>query len=477
MTGHYLRILFLFTSLFCTGTLSAQEASSGETASTVVTLDAFIEAVRGNSHFEEILIDELSLVYNEILNIPYSDWIVALKGGYSLQYEEDMTHGFIIDSSLSKLFPESATGLSLSYKLSPSVSPMAQYSSNVTLGVEQAIVKNAFGKTNTMKKEIAGIEREIARYQIVEAYEDYCAALLALYYQWYSGYGNVLNARQSLDDSRTLLKNVEEKFSFKVASTNDVNKSRLQVLSKREALMKAEQDYEEKTIRVAEAMGKMRGPAGFRPEWRTLDIDISEYDKKTETFIEESRTSGILDRLAAVNRINKAIAMDDLLPSATLYATCSVSGNDRLFYPNTQHDIRAGIDIKLPFPRTQGAASYKIKELNLEKNIVSSGNKLLLLERDLRILLREMAFQKEMIGLAGEKIKLAEAIVKEEEKNYRNGKTDLNNLISAVNTLESNRYAQNNYAVLLHLSYIEWLRLTDSLVNEKTDIELEKTNE
>jgi outer membrane protein TolC len=463
-------ILFLLIFIACIQPGFAEVDEGDKQKAKVITLSEFIQRVCRNSHFEELLLDELSLVYNEMLKIPYSDWIFALKGGYTVTYEEDFSHGMVIDASLSKLFTDSATGFSLAYRVSPSVSPLTRYSSSMSLGIDQAIVQNAFGKTNAMKKEIAGIEREVAQYQIVEAYEEYLAALLAFYYRWYLGYENVLNAELSLKDSMELLNNIKEKFKFKVASQNDINKSTLQVLAKQEALLKSRQEYEGSTLHIKEAMGLLHEKLTIQPTFMVLSFDISELEKNLDTFMNESRTSHILNQINKVNDINKTIAFDDLLPSASLYATYTVSGDEYVFYPNTQHEIKVGIDFKLHFPKTQSESTYKIKELNFQKSMLNSQNKLIQLDRDLQILLQSMQYQVQMIELAENKIKLAEVIVREEEKNYRNGKTDLNNLISAYNTLESNRYVKNNYEVLLHLSYIEWLRVTDKLVNEKKEI-------
>jgi outer membrane protein TolC len=463
-------LVLLLISMVCVHTGFA-EADEGDTQkATVITVSEFIQSVCKNSHFEEILLDELSLTYNEMLKIPYSDWILALKGGYTVTYEEDFSHGMELDASLSKLFTDSATGLSVSYRISPPVSPFTQYSSRMSLGIDQAIVQNAFGKTNSMKKAIAGIEREVAQYQIVEAYEEYLAALIAFYYRWYLGYENVMNAELSLKDSMELLNNIKEKFRFKVASQNDINKSTLQVLAKQETLLKTRQDYEELALQIKEAMGLLHDGHTFQPAFRALEINPAELEKNLGTFKNESRTSHILDQINKVNEINKTIAFDDLLPSASLYATYTISGDEYVFYPNTQHEVSIGIDFKLPFPKTQSESAYKIKELHIRKSILNSQNKIIQLERDLRILLKSMQYQVQMIGLAENKIRLAEDIVREEEKNYRNGKTDLNSLISAYNTLESNRYSKNNLEVLLHLSYIQWLRVTDCLVNEKKEI-------
>ena len=65
------------------------------------------------------------------------------------------------------------------------------------------------------------------------------------------------------------------------------------------------------------------------------------------------------------------------------------------------------------------------------------------------------------------KIKLAEDILLEEVKNYSFGKVTLNDYIDAVNRLDENRFNKISYIVMFNKLVVEWLRLTDKLVDKR----------
>ena len=85
---------------------------------------------------------------------------------------------------------------------------------------------------------------------------------------------------------------------------------------------------------------------------------------------------------------------------------------------------------------------------------------------NLKNLHNQMQREKELIAVAQEKIKLAEAIVKDEKENYSLGRSNLNDLIDEVNKLEENKFNKITHTVQLRKLIIEWLRLSDSLIKE-----------
>jgi len=69
---------------------------------------------------------------------------------------------------------------------------------------------------------------------------------------------------------------------------------------------------------------------------------------------------------------------------------------------------------------------------------------------------------------------LAEAILEDERENYSFGRVTLNDYIQAVNNLDSNRFNKVLHESLYRKLKVEWLRLTDRLVQPKDiDIRLE----
>ena len=69
--------------------------------------------------------------------------------------------------------------------------------------------------------------------------------------------------------------------------------------------------------------------------------------------------------------------------------------------------------------------------------------------------------------MSQKKIKLSEAILKDEAENYSFGKVTLNDYIDAVNRVDENRFSYTEHGVQLNKLLVEWLRLTDQLVDEQ----------
>jgi len=121
--------------------------------------------------------------------------------------------------SLSKLFPYNGTQLSLSYNKTASSQVTADDSSLQFL-ITQPIAKNAFGNGTVLQDKIIGIENDIRRYQIVEAYEDYLASLTAAYYNWYSAYENLKVGQSSYKSNQKLMANIRDRQRQKIALPN-----------------------------------------------------------------------------------------------------------------------------------------------------------------------------------------------------------------------------------------------------------------
>ena len=470
-----IRIIIILISLMLINffPVFSQEENPEQNKTEVLPLADFIKIVCENSHFEEILMNELYLQYEETLNIPHGDFILDVTAGYNFQYSEDIkesSHGLSLNTSLSKLFAFSGTELTIDYKINPG-GIYSENSSKLTLGIEQEIIQNAFGKTNKLKKEIAGMEKQVAKFQILEAYEDFLAALLSLYHNWYISYENVLNARSSLDDSRQLLADTSERAEYNIAKQIDLDKSQLQVLTKTELLLKAEAEYETNLIKIKDTMQtEMAEDVHIIPELYFPEIDEQKLDEDLSLFMVNSRTYNILEELKEIDDLSKVIAYNDLLPSASLYLNYSMSGEGYIFLSEREHEINFGINFLLPIFNEHDKAAYQISELNIDKSYLAAKNKMQNLNKELLILCLSIKHYIKLIELASLKIQYAESITEGEENNYKKGISDLNDLISAYNTLESNNYTRNNYLIQLNLAYIEWLRITDSLVNNNLDI-------
>jgi len=170
--------LICFFSFLLVFSLSA--AFSQETSIREISLEEFIqEACKNDTLFQKILIDRLSLKYQKAIEIPAADLVLSATNRYRtfLRTKESEVDNSL---SLSKLFPYTATTIAADYTSSVSASTRA-ITSELDVYISQPIAENAFGRDTRLLDKIVGVEIDVAKYQIIEAYEDYLASLIQIY--------------------------------------------------------------------------------------------------------------------------------------------------------------------------------------------------------------------------------------------------------------------------------------------------------
>jgi len=455
-------VLFL---LLCVINVNFAEAENNNQGTRTVTIEEFLKvAIENDTVFEEILIDELTLKYSKDLQLPAKDIILSVKGQYesNITQETDDSQTTI---SLSKLFPYIGTDISAEYKTTPSYSA-AEDSSEITLLISQPIAKNAFGRATALLSKIIGAEIDVTGYQIVEAYEDYLANIMIAYYNWYSAYENLKIGESSYEQSIKLLKNIEERRRSNIALPIDVNKVRIQTLSKKENLIALEENYEGILNFIKQAM-RYKGDDILEPQ------DPFMYDKRDirfeddyERFVKTSRTYRILDLLEKKSSLEVKRDANSLLPSTNLLFGYVAEGED-IDIKNREEMLYVGMSIVWPFPGQQERAQYETSKIIKQKTVLANENKYIQLETDLRNLFLEIERERKLISTADEKIVLAESILKDETINYSYGKVTLNDFIDAVNRVDENRFNKIIHSVQLKILMTEWMRLTDQLISRK----------
>ena len=159
----------LFTIIIMLCTVCARAENVQER---VLVLDEYVmKATTNDTEFQEILIDSLPLQYRRDLNLPAKDIVLEVATQYDLFLIQDREEqeGSL---SLTKLFPMTGTEIDLGYSTSASFSRSTN-KSDFTLSITQPIAENAFGKATRLKNKIIGVEIDVIKHQVVEAYEDY----------------------------------------------------------------------------------------------------------------------------------------------------------------------------------------------------------------------------------------------------------------------------------------------------------------
>jgi outer membrane protein TolC len=438
-------------------------APAGASTKTL-TLDEFVQrAAASDSRFEEILIDRLALRYREDARLPSRDLVLSVREELGIKLDTD--HGTDdLSVSLSKLFPKTGTEVSASYDLNP-IGAAGRATSSAGFTVAQPIAENAFGRSTRLLAKLVGVEVEVARHQIVEAYEDYFASVVRFYLDWYEAYENLLIARSSYKENQKLLTNMRERRKARVADKIDVDKITLQVLGRKERLVQFEERHASRLNLVRRVLRDESGT-----EWTPVRPEESfsapaDPDASIERFRDSGRTFRILRLLERQAGLTRARELDDLLPSLELFAGYERTGKS-LGVEESDNRALAGLSLSLPIGNQTDRAEAETAKIAERKARLSTGNADWRLRTDLDNLGLFMRRERELLDIATEKIGLAQAVLVEETENYTYGKVSLNDYIESVNRLDSARFEEIDRFVEWRRLNLEWLRLTDTLVEK-----------
>lgn len=448
-------------TLLLAALLLSSTSSHAQDASRTLSLSDFIQlATRNDTRFEAILLDRMPLKYRRAASLPDQDILFSLK--QQLHYIAGT--GIRGDSqlALSRLFPATGTRTELSYRKSATISEQSEASLQLLLA--QPIAQNAYGRSFELADKLIGIENDISRYQIIEAYEDYLASLTVVWYNWYAAWENLKVSQASYQSSEKLLQNILERKRQKIALAIDVNKMQLALTEKRENMLVLQEIYAGLSNHINSAIRNNQHQA-YIPGVPAMQDDNVEFKRDFNQFQQTSRTWGILKLLAQQQDIEINQAADSLLPSTDLLLGYQLDGEQWGIRPE-QNSFFAGIALSWPIGKTVDRADYEIKKIERKKTLLANENKLEALRTSLKNLYLQIQRERKLIRVAKEKIRLAEAILKDERENYSYGKVSLNDYITAVNNVDRNRFSQTDHQVKLNKLLLEWRRLTDVLVTD-----------
>jgi len=428
-----------------------------------LSIKQFIEkAAAHDKQFEAILIDQMGLQYRRDQLLPDSDLVLDVKYQHNFYLDQDRNDPEA-SISLSKLFSNSGTELSLNYGKDSSVFNTTE-NANLELLVSQPIANNAFGKASQLQDKIIGVENDVIRYQVIEAYEDYLASLTTIYYNWYSAYQNLKLGKLSLQSNKKLMENILERQRQKIALPIDVNKMRLLLLAREENLISLQEDYDTYNNLIHRSSGQPSSSL-YTPLEPENAMELSALKNDITALIEGSRSFKIFSMLEQQNTLELEKVADGLMPSTQLLFGYRIDGEDWDIGSN-QDNLFAGISMSWPLGQTVNKASKQLAQIALRKTQASNESKISELHTRLKNIALQIHRQQKLVTISNQKIELSKAILKDEAENYSFGKVSLNDYITAVNRGDENQFSLTAHKVELSKLMIEWLRLTDQLVNE-----------
>lgn len=476
------RLWVVFICLLISGGLTssaaapvpAEEFVPDTESGRVLGMNEFIRlAAENDTVFEAILLDQLLIQYRKDLALPVRDIILSVRSEYDfvLIRDQDAPAAVI---GLSKLFPYTGTLITAEYASVPDFqddasdfSRLDNRLSEYTVRISQPIAENAFGKATRLLDKIVGIENEVIRHQVIEAYEDYFARLLTAYLDWYEAYENLKVAKSSYRENLRLLENVKERSKSNVALPVDVNKITLQVLVREEVLIQSRVRYRNALNFIRTAI-RYEGDEGLIPSGPELYNDFDpDFMKDYQHFREESRTYDILKLLEKKSSLEVERDANLLLPSINL--TAGISSEWRgTSVKKEENFLFAGISMDWPIPGQVERAEYETSKIEKKRAELATVNTHYRLYTDLRNLYQQIERERRLIAIAEKKIELAQSIFDDEAENYTFGRITLNDYIDAVNDLDNSRFDRVFSTVQLKKLVIEALRLMDRLVSKET---------
>lgn len=438
-------------------------AHSAVVSPNIISLKEFIELATSNDPtFESLLIQNLPLQYRRTLLMPDRDIMMDVKFEQYFFLDQNKNDQ-AASISLSKLFPEQGAEVSLAYRKQASVTSAED--SSLQLLISLPIAKNAFGKSNRLLDQIIGIENDISRYQIIEAYEDYLASLTAAYYNWFSAYENLRLSKLSYQSNQKLMDDMLDRQKQKIARDVDVNKMKLLLLEKQENVIILQEVFDNYANLIYKATHISIDQA-IVPEKPNSPINNVDFDKDYHEFVSNSRTYKALRALEDQGTLEVKRNADDLLPSTNLLLGYQVEGED-WEVRRRDDEFMAGISLQWPIGRRINKAKKAVVEIEYKKTVLSNQNKYEELRLNLKNIYLQILKEKNLIDTASKKTKLAQSILKDEAENYSFGKVTLNDYIVAVNRVDISLFNETEHQVTLNKLLIEWLRLTDRLVDKR----------
>lgn len=443
------------------------EVKTAASSTAAISLETFIRTACGNDkNFQLILIDELSLKYKKRLELPSRDLVLSAAGQYNLKLSGEGGDGPGGSVGLSKLFPLSGTETSTEFSISPARTGSG-YSSSFSALVSQPIARNAFGRSTRMHDRIIGLENRISRYQVIEAYEDYLATVIGLFYQWYADDALYRAARRAWEENTRLLANTRRRFRNRIAHRIDVDRIALQTVTSREVMETRLMQFKASRDLVYQALG-YREKEELKPSFTPMRVAMTgDFFLDYQRHAAPGRTLKILDLMVKKGRLEVARAADDLLPSTSLMGGYSFDRTILGGRTYAQHLVYGGLQFNFPVTREKEKATLTIQRIEQRKNLLRKGDTAERIKSDLKILHRKILQEKKFIESARKRLALARRIAVEERRRYLQARSPLKDLIDARNILEESRLSLVTHRTASSTLQLEWLRLTDGLVEGK----------
>ncbi|MES0489295.1 MAG: TolC family protein [Leptospirales bacterium] len=461
--------LAVFVFLIAANPGSPVENKGGKKQRQVTLKEFIITSSASHPRFQMLLAERAAVKFERIIKSPDSNFVIDLAGEYGISLDStdpDSTASV----SLKKLFLGTGTQAGAEYSITSGPDSTGTTTQNYQLefSIIQPVLNNSFGRSYRINEKIYDLEADIARYQILEAYEEFLSALVKTYFQWYSNYSRLEIARSTHRDDLRVLRDMRARARKNIALPVDVNKVKLKSLYSEAAVTRMENEYENTLEFIYAAMGIHEG----EKDRENIAPELPEnYATLENTFLEElaafqkkSRTYNLLGLLEKRAHYFTVTAEDDLLPSANLLLRYSLDSDSPALNTNQNSDVFIGFSISYPFGNTQAKARHSRTLVYEKRQKFHTQTTKLQIETDLENLYRRIQTVIRLVSLARAQLKTARDIYSAESRYFQRGRITLNDLLRASNEVERLKFTVDDLKVERDTLFVEWLRLSDRLV-------------
>lgn len=361
---------------------------------------------------------------------------------------------------LSKNF--ASTGTSLTFSNTESVQPNID-SKQSEIKIEQSLWKNAFGKDRRLLERNLNSEAELLTQQTEEALEEYLRDCIVSFFEYQLSHSRYLLAKENFEDSKKLFIQVKQKFSKRIATKTDLEKSELEMLSTEQELLLRQQEWKALGVSLARIVGSNEFSL-------TKDQLEDIYKKLSQLQVKEKSIELIRDVLIARKRYELAKGEALYLQNQEKSELNLVLGSSKeksVRYSSSvdQRENFVGLEYTLLLDNRQAKANATVAKMEESKQMLKERMDRKSTEDSIKELKLQLQYRARVKDLLEKKNLLARSVYQKEKQRYSYGKIDLDSLLERKKTyIASQKDYQENLLNYLGLS-ISWLELNDELIS------------
>jgi outer membrane protein TolC len=445
--------------------LATGRSEGGET---VLTLEKFLaEAVKHDANLEPIVAEKLQARFHRELQAPDRRYLVQLRGEYGIDPASDTTTSSMV-ASVEKQITDSGTQV-LASITQRELADRKEKVSSIT--IEQPLYRNGFGRGGRLLLDILDDEQQLILLQVAESYEGYMATLVGVYLDFKNAYLQVQAAQRLYGDALTLLDQVERKQKRGIADRLDVDRLRLESLSRYGELVAAKSEFGSVESKIIGRIGTHNGTR-FKPEVGSplFPTAPEQLDQDAQSAVTNGRTMTIATLATTVSDKKVTWREQEERVEVNLVAGYQSDHSQRYATSSDVNEVVIGVSVTAPLGDHRGDARMAQASYEKVKSIAGQHAAEQNLSETLAGLKVMIQQQTQIVQNAALQLALADRIANEQKRRFLEGERDLDEVVASQRVLAQNRYAVGREQVALDRLALEWRSQTDQLIGGATPI-------